>query len=67
MHTTPVFSEMVKEVELLILTNWGLPVKKSRIQLQREVLKPNRLNFVVSCCGMTMLNAELKSMNSILS
>ncbi len=48
-------------------TNLGLPVKKSRIQLQRELLRPSRLNLLMSCCGIIVLNAELKSMSRILT
>lgn len=62
----PVFSVVLLEVELPILTEWGLLVRKFRIQLQREV-KPSRLSFPISCCWMIVLNDELKSMNIILT
>ncbi len=48
-------------------TAWGLPVRKSNSQLHREVLSPSWTNLWVSCWGMIVLNAELKSMNSILT
>ncbi len=63
----PVLSVVVLEVLWPTRTDWGLPVKKSRIQLQRELLRPSRLNLLMSCCGIIVLNAELKSMNSILT
>ncbi len=61
------FRVRVKEVWLSNLTYQGLLVRKSSIQLQREVLMPRSLNFVISLEGMIVLNAELKSMNSILT
>ncbi len=48
----------------LTRTNWGLPVRKSRIQLQREAFRPSRFNLLMSRCGVIVLNAELKSMNN---
>ncbi len=63
----PVLSVVGLEVLWPTRTDWGLPVKKSRIQLQRELLRPSRLNLLMSCCGIIVLNAELKSMNSILT
>ncbi len=60
-------SAVVLEVLWPTRTDRGLPVKKSRIQLQRELLRPSRLNLLMSCCGIIVLNAELKSMNSILT
>ncbi len=59
----PVLSVVVLEVLRPTLTD--LPVRKSRIQLQRELLRPSRFNLLMSCCGIIELNAELKSMNSI--
>ena len=41
-------------------------MRKSRIQLQRDLFRPSKLSFLVRCWGMTVLNAELKSLNSIL-
>jgi len=40
-------------------------VRKSSNQLDREVFSPSRSSLMTSCCGMIVLNAELKSMNSI--
>ncbi len=62
----PVLSVVVLEVLWPTRTDCGLPVKKSRIQLQRELLRPSRLNLLMSW-GIIVLNAELKSMNSILT
>ncbi len=56
----PVFSVMVLDVLMQTRTAWGLPVRKSNNQLHRA-------NLWVSCWGMIVLNAELKSMNSILT
>ena len=61
------FSVRVQEVWWSDLTDCGLLVRKSRIQLQREVLMPRSLSLVISLEGMLVLNAELKSMNSILT
>lgn len=47
------------------LTHWGLLVRKDSIQLQRDVLMSRSLCFVVNLEGMTVLNAGLKSTNSI--
>lgn len=69
-HTSlgvPVFSMMVLDVLPPTRTVWGLPVRKSSIQLQREVLSPSWISFLMSCCGMMVLNVELKSINSILT
>ncbi len=52
---------------LLTLSTVELSIKKSRIQLQRELLRPSRFSLFMSCCGIMVLNAELKSMNSILT
>ena len=57
----------VAEVLLPTLTTWGRLVKKSRIQLQREVFSPRVLSLVMSFVGTKVLNAELYSMNSILT
>uniref|UniRef100_A0A8D0CJT5 Butyrophilin subfamily 1 member A1-like n=1 Tax=Scleropages formosus TaxID=113540 RepID=A0A8D0CJT5_SCLFO len=48
----PVLSVVVLEV-----------LRKSRIQLQREAFRPSRFSLLMSCCGIIVLNAELKSMN----
>jgi hypothetical protein len=54
-------------VLLSTLTTWGWPVRKSRIQLQREVFSLRVHSLVMSIVGTMMLNAELQSMNSILT
>ena len=41
------------------LTTSGRPIRKSRIQLQREVFSPRILNLVMSFEGTMVLNAEL--------
>ena len=57
----------VEEVWFSNRTDCGLLVKKSSIQLLRELLMPRSLSFVISLEGMMVLNAELKSMNSTLT
>ena len=49
----------VADVLLPTLTTWGRPVRKSRIQLQRELLSPRVLSLVLSFEGTMVLNAEL--------
>ena len=49
----------IADVLLPTLTSWGLPVRKSRIQLQREVFSPRVLSLVMSFVGTMVLNAEL--------
>ena len=49
------------------LTTCGRPVRKSRIQLQRDVFSPKVLSLVMSFVGTLVLNTELSSMNSILT
>ena len=51
----------ISGVEMLLptLTTWGRPVRKSRIQLQREVFSPRILSLVMSFVGAMVLNAEL--------
>ena len=49
----------VANVLLPTVTTWGRPVRKSRIQLQREVFSPRVLSLVMSFVGTMMLNAEL--------
>ena len=46
-------------VLLPTLTAWEQPVRKSRIQLQREVFSPRILNLVMSFERTMVLNAEL--------
>ncbi len=48
-------------------TAWGLPVRKSNSPLHSDVLSPSWTNLWMSCWGMIVLNAELKSMNSNLT
>ena len=45
----------------------GAAVRKSRIQLQRKVFNPRVPSLVMSFEGTMVLNAELWSMNSILT
>ena len=45
----------------------GRPVRKSRIQLQREVFSPRVLSLLMSFVGTMVLNSELQSMNSNLT
>ena len=45
----------------------GWPVRKSRIQLQREVFSPRVLSLVMSFVGTMVLNAELQSMKRFLT
>ena len=47
------------DVLLPTLTTWERPVRKSRIQLQREVFSPRVLSLVMSFEGTMVLNAEL--------
>lgn len=47
----------VAECLLPIQTDCGLP-KKSRTQLQREMLRPRRYSFLISCCGIMMLGCK---------
>jgi hypothetical protein len=41
------------------LTTWDWTVRKSRIQLQREVLRPKLMGLVMILEGTLLLNAEL--------
>ena len=52
---------MISVVDVLLptLTTWGWPVRKSMIQLQREVFSPRFLSLVMSFEGTTVLNADL--------
>ena len=63
------FRISVADVLLPTFTTCGLSVKKSRIQLQREVFSPRVLSLMMSFEGTMVLgcNAELWSMNSILT
>jgi hypothetical protein len=49
----------VEDVLLPTLTTWGRPVKKSRIQFQREEFSPRILRLMMSFEGTMVLNAEL--------
>lgn len=44
---------MEQNVVLLILMDWALPHRKSRIQLHRELVKPSRLSCPISFYKMT--------------
>ena len=55
----PVLRISMADVLLPTLTTWGRPVRKSRIQLQREVFSPRVLRLVMSFEGTMVLNAEL--------
>jgi hypothetical protein len=57
----------VADVLLPTLTNWGRPVRKSRIQLQRVVFSHRVLRLLMGFEGNMVLNTELLSMNSILT
>lgn len=45
-------------------TDWGLLVKKSSRHLHKEALKPKGDNLPTRCCGIMVLNAELKCTNT---
>lgn len=64
---TPMFRFSEKEVMLLRLTACGLCVRKSNIQLKRDVLMPSPLILQIRSAGIIVLKAELKSINSILT
>ena len=49
----------IADVLLPTLTPWGLTVRKSRIQFQREMFNPTVLSLVMSFEGTMVLNAEL--------
>jgi hypothetical protein len=57
----------VADVLLPTLITWDRAVRKYRIQLHREVLNPTVLSLVMRLEGTRVLNAELFSMNSILT
>ena len=56
---TPLLRISMADMLWPTLTTWGRPVRKSRIQLQREVFSPRVLNLVMSFMGNMVLNAEL--------
>ncbi len=47
------------EILLLILTTWLLPVRMSRIQLQRDLFSSRVWSFITSVASSMVLNAEL--------
>ena len=49
----------VADVLLPTRTTWEWPIRKSRIQLQREVYSPRVLSLLMSFEGTMVLNAEL--------
>ena len=49
----------VADVLLPTLTNWGRPIRKTRIKLQREVFSPRVPSLLMSFEGTMVLNAEL--------
>jgi hypothetical protein len=49
----------VADVLLPTFTTWGQPVRKTRMQLQREVFSPRVLSLVMRVLGTMVLNAEL--------
>ena len=55
----PVLKISVADVMLPTLTTWGRPVRKSRIQLQREMFSSRILSLLMSFEGTMVLNAEL--------
>nr|XP_061820457.1 uncharacterized protein LOC133608870 [Nerophis lumbriciformis] len=64
LRTQPWGEPVLREM-LPTLTDWGLSVRKSSSQLHREVLNPRGASLLTKCCGMMVLNAELKSRNNI--
>ena len=55
----PVLRISIADVLLPTFTTWVRPVRKSRIQMQREVFSPRILRVVMSFEGTMVLNAEL--------
>ena len=55
----PVFRIRVADVLLPNLTTWGRLIRKSKIQLQREVLSPRVFRFVMSFVGTMVWKSEL--------
>jgi hypothetical protein len=55
----PVLRISLADVLLPSLTTWGQHVRKSRIQLQREVFSPRFFSLVKGFQGTMVLNAEL--------
>lgn len=61
-----VLSVMVLDLIFPTCTVWGPSVRKTRILLQVEVLSLSRSSLPISCWAMMVLNAKIKSVNSIL-
>jgi hypothetical protein len=57
----------IVEVLLPTLTTWGRSVRKSRIQLQREIFTPRVPSLVMSMERTMVLNAEEWSINRTLT
>jgi hypothetical protein len=55
----PVLRISVADVLFPTLTTWGLPIRKSMIQLQREVFSPKVLSLVMSFVGKIVLTTEV--------
>ncbi len=55
----PLLRTRVDEVCPPTLATWGLPVRKSRTHLHREVFNPRSFSFVMNLEGTMLLNAEL--------
>ena len=53
------FNMRVEEVWFSDWTDWGLLVRKSNIQLLREVLMPRSLSLVISLEGMMVMMVML--------
>ena len=49
----------MEDVLLPTLTTWGQPIRKSKIQLQREMFSPRIFSLVMSFEGNMVLNSEL--------
>ncbi len=64
---SPCIQNQGGEVWFPILMWWGLLFGKSKIQVHSELPGPGLLSFCTSLWGIIVLNAELKSTNSILT
>ena len=66
---TALWGAGAREITLEVLsptrTDWGLSVRKSSSQLYRGALKPSWASLLTRCCGMMVLNTELKFRNNI--
>ena len=71
LSTHPCWAQVLRisEVEVLFPTfnTWGWPVRKSRTKLHRAGLRPRASSLMLSLESIMVLNAELYSMNSILT